>query len=207
MSNTNIIISLIVVLALVVGGMMLFGGGANDSTSQGDTATKIQPAPQKTMEKEMKEDDTAMLAEKMEKAVKTNTIVDKAVELEMTTLVEAVQAAGLVETLSGDGPFTVFVPTQQAFDAIGPTLEQIMAAPDAKEQLANILTYHVVAGEVSAADVVELTKATTVQGSDVKITVNGETVKVNDATVVQTDVEVDNGIIHVIDAVLIPNSN
>ena len=137
----------------------------------------------------------------------SNTIVDKAIELEMNTLVEAVQAAELVETLSSEGPFTVFVPTQQAFDNIAATLEQIKQAPDAKDQLANILTYHVVAGKVMAADVVKLHSATTVQGSDVKIMTEGANVMINDANVIQTDVEVSNGVIHLIDKVLIPHTN
>ena len=117
------------------------------------------------------------------------------------TLVTAVQAAGLVETLKGAGPFTVFAPTDEAFAKIpAETLNAVLAD---KAQLTAILTYHVVAGKVLAADVVNLTSAKTVQGGELTIdTANG--VKVNDANVVKTDIECDNGVIHVIDTVLMP---
>jgi len=118
-----------------------------------------------------------------------------------STLVTAVQAAGLVETLKGAGPFTVFAPTDEAFAKIpAETLNAVLAD---KEKLTAILTYHVVSGKVLAADVVNLTSATTVQGGSLKIdTANG--VKVNDANVVKTDIVCDNGVIHVIDTVLMP---
>lgn len=118
-----------------------------------------------------------------------------------TTLATALTAAGLVETLSGEGPFTVFAPTDDAFAKIpAETLAAVLAD---KEKLTAILTYHVVAGKVMAADVVKLTSATTVQGSEVMIdATNG--VKVNDATVTAADVEASNGVIHVIDTVLMP---
>ena len=121
-----------------------------------------------------------------------------------TTLVAAVEAAGLVETLWGDGPFTVFAPTDEAFSKVpAETLEHLLT-PEGKDQLIGILTYHVVAGKVMAADVVNLTSATTVQGSDVTIDAT-DGVKINDANVVTADVEADNGVIHVIDTVLLPN--
>ena len=117
------------------------------------------------------------------------------------TLVQAVQAAGLVETLKSAGPFTVFAPTDAAFAKIpADTLASVLAD---KAQLTAILTYHVVSGKVMAADVVNLTSAKTVQGGELKInTTNG--VKINDANVVQADVVADNGVIHVIDTVLMP---
>jgi uncharacterized surface protein with fasciclin (FAS1) repeats len=119
-----------------------------------------------------------------------------------STLVTAVQEAELVETLSGDGPFTVFAPTNEAFAKIPEeTLNEILAD---KEQLTAILTYHVVAGKVMAEDVVNLDSATTVQGSDVEIDVMGNSIMINNAEVVQTDIEASNGVIHVIDTVLIP---
>ena len=136
------------------------------------------------------------------------TIVDVAVAADdFTTLVAAVQAAGLVDTLSGPGPFTVFAPTDEAFaaalDALGITAEELLADTDT---LSAILTYHVVAGAVPAADVVTLDgqSVATVNGADVTITVDGDTVMVNDATVVAVDVMASNGIIHVIDSVLLP---
>jgi uncharacterized surface protein with fasciclin (FAS1) repeats len=118
-----------------------------------------------------------------------------------TTLVAAVTAANLVDTLSGPGPFTVFAPNDDAFAKLpAGTVEALLADIP---KLTKILTYHVVAGNVLAADVVKLTKATTVEGSDVHITTDGG-VKVNDAKVIATDIKADNGVIHVIDAVLIP---
>jgi len=130
-------------------------------------------------------------------------IVDTAIAAgSFNTLVTAVQAAGLVETLKGDGPFTVFAPTDEAFAAIPKAdLEALLAD---KEQLTAVLTYHVVAGKVMAADVVELDSATTVQGSDVDIKVSDGGVMVDGANVVTTDIETSNGVIHVIDAVITP---
>ena len=129
-------------------------------------------------------------------------IVDTAVAAgSFSTLVTAVQAAGLVETLKSAGPFTVFAPTDDAFAKIpAETLNAVLAD---KDKLTAILTYHVVAGKVMAADVVSLTSATTVQGGDLTIDAT-DGVKVNDATVIQPDIECDNGVIHVIDTVLMP---
>ena len=132
------------------------------------------------------------------------TIVETAVAAgSFNTLVAAVKAAGLVETLSGPGPFTVFAPTDAAFAKIPADTIQALLKPEAKDQLIGILTYHVVAGKVMAADVVNLTAAKTVQGQSIAIdTTNG--VKVDSANVVQTDIVCDNGVIHVIDAVIMP---
>ncbi len=132
------------------------------------------------------------------------TIVDIAVgNPDFSTLVAAVQAAGLVETLSGEGPFTVFAPTNAAFEALG--ADAVNAALADTELLTSILTYHVVSGKVMAADVVNLTEATTVQGSVIKISVVDGNVFLNDTVqVVVTDIEASNGVIHVIDAVLLP---
>ncbi|MBT8072310.1 MAG: fasciclin domain-containing protein [Xanthomonadales bacterium] len=120
------------------------------------------------------------------------------------TLVAAVQAAGLEETLRGDGPFTVFAPTDEAFAKLPAGTLDSLLLPENRDKLAAILTYHVVAGKVMAADVVSLTSATTVNGQDVKISVDGETVMVDGATVVAVDVKASNGVIHVIDAVILP---
>lgn len=117
------------------------------------------------------------------------------------TLVAAVQAAGLVDTLSGPGPFTVFAPTDEAFAKIPKeTLDAVLAD---KEKLTAILTYHVVSGKVMAKDVMGLTQATTLQGGELKIDTSAG-VMVNDATVTKTDIECTNGVIHVIDTVLMP---
>ena len=130
-------------------------------------------------------------------------IVDTAINADgFDTLVAAVGAAGLVDTLRGPGPFTVFAPTDEAFAEIPEeTLNALLADPEA---LANILLYHVVAGQVLAEDVVTLSSATTVQGSDVSISLNDGGVQVNDANILVTDIIASNGVIHVIDKVLIP---
>ena len=129
-------------------------------------------------------------------------IVDTAVQAgSFTTLVAAVKAAGLVDTLKGPGPFTVFAPTDEAFAKLPEGTVEALLKDIPK--LTKILTYHVVAGKVTAADVVKLTSATTVEGSTVKIDAS-HGVKINDSTVTTPDVAVDNGVIHIIDTVLLP---
>ncbi len=139
-------------------------------------------------------------------AVTENTIVQVASEAgAFETLLAAAEAAGLVDTLQGDGPFTVFAPTDEAFAALPEgTLDALLEDPEA---LADILLYHVVSGEVLAADVVGLDAATTVQGSDIAIeVVDGGVVLNGSANVVTTDVDASNGVIHIIDAVILPPS-
>ena len=120
------------------------------------------------------------------------------------TLVAAVQAAGLAETLSGEGPFTVFAPTDEAFAKLPEgTVEALL---NDKERLTAILTYHVVAGKVMASDVVGMSSAATVNGENVSIRVMDGTVMINDATVTATDIEASNGVIHVIDTVILPGN-
>ena len=140
----------------------------------------------------------------MEMPSEEQTIVDLAVaDGRFSTLVTALEAAGLLETLSGDGPFTVFAPTDEAFDALpAGTVEGLLADPAA---LANVLTYHVVSGSVMASDVVNLTSATTLQGEPLVVSV-ADGVAINQANVLQTDVVGSNGVIHVIDSVLLPPS-
>jgi uncharacterized surface protein with fasciclin (FAS1) repeats len=138
-------------------------------------------------------------------ATQAKDIVDTAVGAgDFTTLVAAVKAAGLVETLKGAGPFTVFAPTDAAFAKLPKGTLESLLKPENKEKLVGILTYHVVPGKVMAADVVKLSEAKTVQGSPVKITVDGGKVKVDDANVVKTDIGCTNGVIHVIDSVILP---
>ena len=121
-----------------------------------------------------------------------------------TTLVAAVQAAGLAEKLSGPGPFTVFAPTNEAFSKLPPgTLEELLK-PENKAKLVSVLTYHVVPGNVKAKDVVKLKEATTVAGSNVAIVVKNGVIMIDGAKVVQTDITSSNGVIHVIDAVILP---
>lgn len=130
-------------------------------------------------------------------------IVDTAVAAgSFNTLATALKAADLVETLKGKGPFTVFAPTDDAFKKLpAGTLEKLLAD---KAQLTKVLTYHVVAGKVMAADVVKLSEAKTVEGSPVRIAVKDGKVKLNDANVVKTDVGASNGVIHVLDTVILP---
>jgi uncharacterized surface protein with fasciclin (FAS1) repeats len=125
---------------------------------------------------------------------------------DFSTLVAAIQAAGLVDALTGEGPFTVFAPTNEAFAKLPAGTVEELLKPESKDKLVAILTYHVVAGKVVAADVVTLTEATTLEGSTVAISASEAGVKVNDANVIATDIEASNGVIHVIDTVLIPAS-
>lgn len=122
---------------------------------------------------------------------------------DLSTLVQAVTAAELVETLQGDGPFTVFAPTNEAFEGLGDTLTTLLE-PENKDDLANVLTYHVVPGELMAADLEDGQQLETVQGETLEVSIEGDEVKVGDATVVTADVDASNGVVHVIDTVLQP---
>ena len=131
-------------------------------------------------------------------------IVDTALASgKFSTLAAALGAAGLIETLKGQGPFTVFAPTDDAFAKIPPQTLSELLQPENKEKLTAILTYHVVPGRVTAHDVANLNSATTLQGQTVKIS-KQDGVKINDAKVIAPDVEATNGVIHVIDTVLMP---
>jgi len=133
-------------------------------------------------------------------------IVDTAVSAgQFETLAAALEAAGLVETLKGEGPYTVFAPTDEAFAKLPEGTVEMLLQPENKDQLVSVLTYHVVPGKVVAADVVKLETAKTVNGSDVAIEVMDGNVKVDDATVTATDIEASNGVIHVIDTVILPD--
>ncbi len=136
-------------------------------------------------------------------ATASNNIVETAVAAgSFNTLVAAVQAADLADTLAGEGPYTVFAPTDEAFAKLPEgTVEALLANPD---QLREILLYHVVPGKVTASQVVTLSSATTAQGSDVDIKVAGGSVMIDNATVTATDIETSNGVIHVIDTVILP---
>ncbi len=132
-------------------------------------------------------------------------IVDTAVAAgNFKTLAAALKAAGWVETLKGEGPFTVFAPTDEAFAKLPEGTVESLLKPENKEKLIAVLTYHVVQGKWMAADVVKLTEAKTVQGSKVQIAVKDDKVKVDGANVVKTDIVAKNGVIHVIDTVIMP---
>ena len=147
--------------------------------------------------------DSDTASETMPEETTVGTIVDVAIGAgNFTTLVAAVTAADLVETLSGTGPFTVFAPTDEAFAALPAGVLDALLLPENKATLAKILTYHVVSGMVMAADITDGDVAT-VEGSNVMlVTTSG--VKVNDANVVSADVPASNGVIHAIDAVILP---
>jgi uncharacterized surface protein with fasciclin (FAS1) repeats len=125
---------------------------------------------------------------------------------DFSTLVAAVKAAGLVETLSGKGPFTVFAPTNDAFAKLPKGTVEELLKPENKAKLTSILTYHVVAGKVMAADAIKLDgkNAKTVNGQEIAIKVKEGKVMINDATVTAADIVGSNGVIHVVDTVLLP---
>jgi len=132
-------------------------------------------------------------------------IVDTAVAAgQFKTLAAALQAAGLVDTLKGEGPFTVFAPTDAAFAKLPKGTVENLLKPENKAKLTAILTYHVVSGKVMAADVVKLTSAKTVQGGSAKVSTMGGGVMIDDSHVTKTDIATSNGVIHVIDTVMMP---
>jgi uncharacterized surface protein with fasciclin (FAS1) repeats len=133
-------------------------------------------------------------------------VVDVAVEAgQFNTLAAALKAAGLVDTLKGEGPFTVFAPTDEAFAKLPAGTVDSLLKPENRDQLIAILTYHVVPGKVMGADVVKLTEATTVNGNELMIRVVDGKVRVGQANVLKTDIAASNGVIHVIDTVMLPN--
>ena len=174
-----------------------------DDTDMEDTDmedTDMEETEDAAMDDAATEDDAAM----DDAAMTDGTIVDVAMaDEQFSTLVSAIEAAGLVETLSGEGPFTVFAPTNAAFEAVE-GLEELLAQP---ETLRGILLYHVVPGETMAADVMGMEMAPTAVGDDITLSfsVDGDTVMINDvATVTAVDIPASNGVIHVIDTVLTP---
>jgi uncharacterized surface protein with fasciclin (FAS1) repeats len=137
----------------------------------------------------------------------TNDIVETAIAAgSFKTLAKALQAADLVDTLKGQGPFTVFAPTDEAFAKLPAGTLNDLLKPENKQKLQRILSYHVVPGRVSSTDVVKLRTAKAVSGDTIDITASGGTVRVENARVVKTDIQASNGVIHVIDTVIIPDS-
>ena len=193
MNNNTVILAAGIIVAGIAGFILLSGqDGMQQETTQPSQEDRTSAA-QMTEENDMTENEQDQ----------GQTIVEIASGNEQfSTLVTAVQEAGLVDTLSGEGPFTVFAPTNAAFEKLPDgTLENLLQDPD---QLTAVLTYHVVPGKVMAADVVELDSAETVQGSEIEISTDNGTVMVDEAEVIQTDIEASNGVIHVIDSVIIP---
>ncbi len=149
---------------------------------------------------------TTVHADQHGSKMKKGDIVDTAIAAgQFNTLAAALEAADLVSTLKGDGPFTVFAPTDEAFAKLPAGTVESLLKPENRDQLVAILTYHVVPGKVSSKEVVTIDKATTVNGSDIAIKVADGKVRINDATVITADVDASNGVIHVIDTVILPN--
>lgn len=178
---------------------MLFA--CNDSAETKTTETTDTVAVEQPMMP--KEEEGVMVGGAM--MVPSKNIVENAVgSSDHTTLVAAVKAAGLVETLSGAGPFTVFAPTNEAFDKLPKGTVEGLLVPAKKETLTKILTYHVVPGALKAADLKDGQKLKTVEGKELTVSVKDGKVMINGATVTTADVISSNGVTHVIDAVLMP---
>jgi uncharacterized surface protein with fasciclin (FAS1) repeats len=140
-----------------------------------------------------------------EPASKKSDIVDLAVSTEfLSTLVAAVKAGDLVETLKGDGPFTVFAPTNDAFAALPEGTLEMLLKPENKDKLVKVLTYHVVPGKVKSTDLKDGMTAKTVEGSEIKVNLSDKGAMINDAKVTAADIMATNGVVHVIDKVILP---
>lgn len=138
----------------------------------------------------------------------TQDIVDIAASNpDFSTLVAAVKAAGLVDALKGDGPLTVFAPTNAAFEKLPAGTVEELLKPENKDKLVSILTYHVVPGQVKSTDVVKVDSATSLQGQDIAVSTKYGKVKVDNANVIKTDIMASNGVIHVIDTVILPEAS
>ena len=186
------------VAAASIAALVFLSGCANDTDEAATETTSAATQSEMMSESPMETTSEAPMEE-------AGTIVDvAAANPDFETLVAAVTAADLVETLSGEGPFTVFAPTDEAFDALPDGVLDALLLPENKDSLVSILTYHVLAGEVMAADVTAGDVAT-VEGSTIEIMTDGG-VMVNGANVVTADVDASNGVIHAIDAVLVPPS-
>lgn len=152
---------------------------------------------------------TPLAAQKMVKASykeEAKNIVELAAGAEnLSTLVAAVKAAGLVETLSGEGPFTVFAPTNEAFEALGDQVAELLK-PENKDQLIAVLTYHVVPAKVMSTDLSDGQSAATVQGADIMVSLKDSGAYINEAKVITADVKASNGVVHIIDKVILPPS-
>lgn len=187
-NQVKIFIGGAVIIAIIVAGLLIANQNQSNSNSSSSSSSVSSSSSSKA-------------------SVANKDIVDTAVANgNFTSLATALKTANLVDTLKGPGPFTVFAPTDAAFAKLpADTVNALLTDPAKKADLVKILTYHVVSGKVPASEVVKLTSAKTVQGGDVKITVkNGEVFLNDNVKVVTTDIQASNGIIHVIDTVLLP---
>ncbi len=199
MDNKNNMWIIAVVVLLVVGGLLYMNMKSNNSSGmmKNDTQTMNQDSAMEKTQEGVMVGGAMMTPEK--------DIVDNAVNSkDHTTVVAAVQAAGLVETLKGTGPFTVFAPTNAAFEKLPAGTVDTLLMPENKEQLTGILTYHVVPGEYTSANLTDGMKLTTVQGQELTVSMKDGQWWINDAMVTISDVISSNGVTHVIDTVLMP---
>ena len=183
----------------------LFLTACNDSATTTDTSkdsTKMMSAD--TSSKMMANEEQGVMVGGAKMVPSKNIVENAAGSSDHTTLVAAVKAAGLVETLSGAGPFTVFAPTNEAFAKLPAGTVDNLLKPEMKKDLTNILTYHVVAGKLMAADLKDGQKLKTVEGGELTVSVKAGKVMINGANVTIADVVSSNGVTHVIDAVLMP---
>lgn len=186
------------VIGLLAVALPIAACASTPNETAADGATGIEPS--EVAQPETAQPETAQ----PEAAQADSTVVDVAVDSgSFQTLTAAIQAAGLEETLQGAGPFTVFAPTDEAFAALPEGTVEELLLPENRDRLVQILTYHVVPGAVASSDILP-GEAATVEGTSVNLMVQDGTVQVNEATVIQADVPASNGVIHVIDSVLIP---
>jgi len=184
------------------------GGGAQEPPASAEMAPADAPAPMESAAAPMASAPAPMAsaaAPMQDAPASTSNIVQTAVAAgSFTTLVAAVKAAGLAETLSGPGPFTVFAPTDDAFKKLPAGTVESLLKPENKAKLVKILTYHVVPGMLMAKDVVGAKSLKTVEGQDLTVKVMGSMVHINGAMISKTDIVASNGVIHVIDSVILP---
>jgi len=193
--NNSTLTFIIIALVVIAGGVFIYNGTRNESMTAG-TTNSTKPIENGTQ-------DGVMVGGAL--MVNSKYIVDNAVGADnLTTLVAAVQAAGLVETLKSSGPFTVFAPTNDAFAKLPAGTVDTLVKPENKDQLTSILTYHVVAGSVKASDLRDGMVVKTVNGQDLTVTIKDGKVMINDATVIIADIMTSNGVIHAVDSVLLP---
>ena len=167
-------------------------GNEDESTGNGAATSQQQtPNPEQTPSAQQKTQNIVALAQDTPN---------------LSTLVSAVSTAELAQTLQGTGPFTVFAPTNAAFEELGSDQVQSLLEPESRQQLTSILTYHVVPGQLTASDLSDGQKLETVAGETLTVKIDGDEVMVGDASVVQPDVEASNGVVHVIDTVLTPQA-
>lgn len=198
-NNTLLITGIIVVLIIIAAVVMIQNQSSNQQTADLNSSNQdqiIEDQVTNSDQQDMMKDNP--MADQAEKNI-VQTAIDAG---SFSSLVTAVQKAELVETLSGEGPFTVFAPTDDAFAKLPDgTLETLL---NDKEKLSKILTYHVVSGKIMSSDLTDGMIAATVQGQEIKFSIDDQGVKVNDAMVIQPDIEASNGVIHVIDTVILP---